>query len=99
MYEYGDIFNVRLLSEYDSGSNPSGILGVSTSSERCVIAFPANQRGFVHVVNITDGESFFVSAHTSDIAAIAVSSNGTRLATASEKVSQRKSSSIVCRQI
>lgn len=64
----------------------AGLCAVCPSSTNTVLACPGLQRGSVRVELYDTRKSTFISAHESDLAAIALNASGTRVATAGEKV-------------
>lgn len=75
----------ELADRYKTGSNPNGICAVNTGVERCMVAFPSITIGDVQVVDLVHNKTMLVRAHNSALACIALSSDGTYLATSSNK--------------
>ncbi|KAI9014398.1 WD40-repeat-containing domain protein [Phycomyces nitens] len=92
-----DISNMKLLHTIDTSPNPAAICALSPSSENCFIAYPSRSSStgsnFSDYANgdveIFDASSLtlvsIVQAHKSPISCISMNSDGTLLATASEK--------------
>jgi autophagy-related protein 18 len=68
-------------------SNPRGIVAVSTDDTSCFVAFPTKQQGEVSVVDAITGDHVcnIPVAHTNPICCICLNTNGTLVATASNK--------------
>lgn len=85
--------NPRRLYSFDTGMNPRGLLDISPfpSSERQLLVFPGHYAGSIQIVDLskmnsgTSGAPITISAHTSDVACIALNQQGTLVATASVK--------------
>ena len=82
MYNFADL---RLLSTTETASNPSGLLALSPSADATVLACPGLHPGQVRVELYDTRRTKFVQAHNSGLAALALSTSGKLLATASEK--------------
>jgi len=76
--------NLSEIFSRDTAYNPKGIYAVSPDTENIVLAFPSVQQGYVHLEHISIEKKVVVKAHQSGISQIALSRDGTRLATASE---------------
>ncbi|CAG2160445.1 unnamed protein product [Oppiella nova] len=72
----------------DMPSNPNGLCALSPNSDNCLFAYPAaNTSGEVNVFDAQNLQNkVLITAHDNPLAAIAFDSNGTKIATASEKV-------------
>ena len=81
---YG-ISDLRLLHQIDTLSNPRGMCALSPSPDSCVLACPGQKRGEVRITHYDNKKSLFLEAHTSAIACISISLNGSIIATASTK--------------
>lgn len=82
LYNFSDL---TLLDNIETADNMEGLVAVSTDVDHCVIAVPNVTKGHVHVQDYDLREHRLISAHESHLACLAMSSNGRRLATASEK--------------
>ncbi|KAL4446321.1 hypothetical protein ABPG77_003128 [Micractinium sp. CCAP 211/92] len=82
VYNFADL---RLLHTIETLSNPNGLLTLSPSADAAVLACPGLHPGQVRVELYDTRRTKFISAHNSSLAALALSSNGKLLATASEK--------------
>ncbi|KAL5017993.1 hypothetical protein ScPMuIL_003715 [Solemya velum] len=71
----------------DTPPNPKGLCTLSVSNENCFLAYPgSNQIGEVQIFDTINLRAVtMIPAHDSPLAALAFNSQGTRLATASEK--------------
>eukprot|EP00754_Rhynchopus_humris_P016157 Rhum_TRINITY_DN14497_c13_g1::Rhum_TRINITY_DN14497_c13_g1_i1::g.93217::m.93217 len=76
---------LELQLKHSTDHNPLGIFALSPASARCVLACPSLERGVVRVEDSTDDRGGFTRAHDSALAMMALNSDGTLLATASEK--------------
>ena len=66
--------------------NKSGLVALSTAEDACVLAIPDENVGMVKVINFADEKKIItLKCHDSSIAAISLSSDGSILATASQK--------------
>lgn len=88
-----DISNMKILHAIDTGPNPKGLCAMTSSSEPCYAAYPADvpsERGgpasSVVIYNLDEFAMVnVVHAHRARIAFLALNAAGTMLATASEK--------------
>ncbi|CAH1793942.1 unnamed protein product [Owenia fusiformis] len=71
----------------DTPSNPQGLCALSTNNDNCYMAYPgSNQIGEVQIFDTVNLRAVtMIPAHDNPLAALAFSSSGTRIATASEK--------------
>ena len=69
--------------------NPRGICSLSPSSTNGLLAFPAPDTGKVQLVDLANTEkpARFISAHEAKLCCVTLNIPGTRIATASDKVS------------
>jgi len=70
----------------DTFENPKGIVAVSADSKITVLAYPDKTKGYVKVKSYDKSITALIHAHESPIAALALNSDGSLLATASDKV-------------
>ncbi|MCO5574726.1 hypothetical protein L7F22_028516 [Adiantum nelumboides] len=77
--------DLRLTSSVQTISNPRGLCALSSSSRSCVMACPSENTGEVRVTLYETKKRFFLKAHTSAVACIALCHDGSLLATASTK--------------
>lgn len=82
LYEYA-FSSVQLLRQIEVGANPHGLLACSHDPHPLILAVPGPGQGQVHV-EMTSGFTV-IQAHKSNIRQIALSADGSLLATASEK--------------
>eukprot|EP00906_Rhabdomonas_costata_P004916 RCo007371 len=77
----------EVLTKFDTVANPRGIVATSLEDTGAVLAIPSLQPGHVRVVNLDplESDSRIFKAHNNGLACLALNSNGTFLATASEK--------------
>jgi len=82
-----DINNMKILHTIDTVPNPKGLCAFSPSSMNCFLAYPASQQnGDVYIFDALSLHTVsMVSAHKGPLAALAMSQDGSLLATASEK--------------
>eukprot|EP01060_Flectonema_neradi_P025937 TRINITY_DN3479_c1_g3_i1.p1 TRINITY_DN3479_c1_g3~~TRINITY_DN3479_c1_g3_i1.p1 ORF type:complete len:353 (+),score=49.37 TRINITY_DN3479_c1_g3_i1:103-1161(+) len=76
---------LELQLKHNTDFNPLGIFALSPSSGRCVLACPSLEKGVVRIEDSTDDKGGFTRAHDGALAMIALNSDGTLLATSSEK--------------
>jgi len=69
----------------DTFENPKGIIAVSADKSTTTIAYPYKTKGYVAVKSYEKTFSAVISAHESTIAYLALNSEGSLLATASDK--------------
>jgi WD40 repeat protein len=77
----------KQLGAFDTLDNPLGVCALSMDKENAVLACPARQPGHVQVIHM-NGDAFqssIVAAHTTTLSCLALSADGTLLATTSEK--------------
>mmetsp|Transcript_27811 Transcript_27811/g.50581 ORF Transcript_27811/g.50581 Transcript_27811/m.50581 type:complete len:285 (+) Transcript_27811:59-913(+) len=82
VYRFSDL---KLLDQISTISNRRGLCALCPDSSSVVLACPGHKSGTVRVELYDLRKSHIVPAHESDLAAIALNQQGTRLATASEK--------------
>ena len=81
MYNFADL---QLLSQLDTCANPTGLCALSAGAAM-VLAVPGAKPGHVHVELYSTKSVTKIEAHESALACIALSADGSLLATASEK--------------
>lgn len=81
VYNFDKLERIRKFETY---KNPKGLVALSPSDD-CVLAFPNTTKGTVRVELLDQDNSILIPAHDGIINCIALNSDGTRLATASEK--------------
>jgi len=84
VYVYG-FSDLKLLHQIDTESNPMGLCALSPASSATVLSCPGIQRGQVRIELYDIKRTKFVTAHSSKVYCLALSLDGKRLATASEK--------------
>ncbi|EED88233.1 predicted protein, partial [Thalassiosira pseudonana CCMP1335] len=84
VYNFSDL---AILDKIYTGDNPSGLIGISMDNggNGLVLACPSTQRGQVRVELYGLRRTTFVDAHESSLGALALSVDGSLLATASER--------------
>jgi hypothetical protein len=81
-YSFGDL---SLRHSAETLSNPRGLVAVSSHPGSFVLACPGLHAGQVRVEHVDRRQTRFVAAHAGALAALALSRDGRRLATASDK--------------
>ena len=69
----------------DTFENPKGIVAVSPDPKVTVLAYPDKTKGYVRVKSYDKSLAALINAHESSIAYLALNSDGTLLATCSDK--------------
>ena len=82
VYRFSDL---KLLDQISTLKNPKGLVALSPDSSSIVLACLGVTRGNVRVELYDLRKSHLIPAHESDLAAMALNEQGTRLATASDK--------------
>mmetsp|Transcript_28607 Transcript_28607/g.37474 ORF Transcript_28607/g.37474 Transcript_28607/m.37474 type:complete len:409 (+) Transcript_28607:116-1342(+) len=82
VYRFSDL---RLLDQIDTYDNPRGLIAISVDASSCVLACPGPKKGHVAVELSDIQRTNLIAAHEAELAAIALNSDGTRLATSSNK--------------
>lgn len=82
VYNFSDL---RLLHQAETLANGKGLLALSPAPDAAVLACPGLHTGQVRVELLDRRQTRFVSAHDSPLAALALSADGKRLATCSDK--------------
>ena len=82
VYRFSDL---KLLDQISTIANRRGLCALCPDSSSVVLACPGHKSGTVRVELYDLRKSHIVPAHESDLAAIALNQQGTRLVTASEK--------------
>lgn len=80
-----NLLNFQNIDSIDTCENTKGLIAISTDPKTTVIAYPDNKQGNVTVKCFDTDKSQVILAHESAIAALALNSEGTLLATASDK--------------
>ncbi|KAG5182179.1 WD40-repeat-containing domain protein [Tribonema minus] len=82
VYRFSDL---KLLDQINTIKNESGLLALCPDSSNMVLACPGISRGHVNVELYDTRKSTLVPAHESDLAQLALNSDGSLVATASDK--------------
>jgi WD40 repeat protein len=82
VYNFSDL---KIVHQTDTVANPKGLCALSPTQGNTVLACPGLNKGQVRVELYDVGATKFISAHDGDLAFLALSLDGDRLATASEK--------------
>ena len=82
IYRFSDL---KLLDQISTLENPKGLIALCPDSSSVVLACPGVTKGNVRVELYDLRKSQLIPAHESELAAIALNQQGTRLATASDK--------------
>ncbi|KAH9314238.1 hypothetical protein KI387_022865, partial [Taxus chinensis] len=82
-----DLNNLSILDSIGTVPNPKGLCAFSPEEDSCYLALPANtDKGLVLIYNVNELHSHCqINAHRSPLAAMALSSDGAYIATASEQ--------------
>lgn len=80
MYSFSDL---QLVFQAETTPNPKGLLCLCPDPEKDILAFPGLKSGYVNLRNC--GKSIFVRAHDNALSCIALSVDGKKLATSSER--------------
>ncbi|GLJ14158.1 hypothetical protein SUGI_0227190 [Cryptomeria japonica] len=82
-----DLSNLSILDSIDTVPNPKGLCAFSPKEDNCYLALPAStDKGVVLIYNVNELHSHCqINAHKSPLAAMALSSDGSYIATASEQ--------------
>lgn len=80
-----NLLNFQNIDTIDTCENSKGLIAVSTDPKTLVIAHPDEKQGYVRVKFFDKQVSQVILAHESGIAALALNSDGSLLATASDK--------------
>jgi len=81
----GNFTDLKLVDHIETMKNENGIVALCASSTHMVLACPGIIKGQVRVELYNIKRSTIIQAHDSELAALALSQTGTRLATASDK--------------
>jgi WD40 repeat protein len=76
--------NIDTIDTYD---NSRGIVAVSADPKITVLAYPDKTKGYIRVKSYDKSITALINAHESSIACLALNTDGTLLASASDKVS------------
>mmetsp|Transcript_13523 Transcript_13523/g.47029 ORF Transcript_13523/g.47029 Transcript_13523/m.47029 type:complete len:384 (-) Transcript_13523:1317-2468(-) len=82
VYKFSDLSPIL---EVDTVSNPKGICALCPSPNNTVLACPGSHRGHVRLELMEMHKTFNVQAHNSPLGCMALTLDGSRLATASER--------------
>jgi len=82
IFSFTNFQNIDTLDTFD---NPKGIIAVSSDKNSTVIAYPDKTKGYVRVKPYEKSFNTLIAAHESHISFLALNSDGTLLATASDK--------------
>jgi WD40 repeat protein len=77
--------DLKLVDRIETVANPLGLCALSPGSSRSVLACPGRMRGRIRVELYDLSKSTHIQAHESDLVAIALNTEGSLVATASEK--------------
>ena len=80
-----NLSNFKNIDIIETGDNSHGIVGISYEQDQTLLAYPDKERGKVRIKNYEKSSVFYINAHENNIAYIALSYNGSLLATASEQ--------------
>jgi WD40 repeat protein len=82
VYNFADL---KLLDHIETTSNPKGLCCLCPYTPSTVLVCPGMQKGSVRCELYDAGKTTLINAHESSLAALALNSDGTRLATASDR--------------
>ncbi|MEW5309661.1 MAG: hypothetical protein WDW38_001531 [Sanguina aurantia] len=82
VYNFADL---KLLHQIETLANVKGLVAVSSSADSTVLACPGLHTGQVRIELYDRRQTKFISAHTNALSCLALSMEGKRLVTASEK--------------
>jgi WD40 repeat protein len=82
VYNFADL---KLVDHYDTSPNPNGICALCPLNSANVLACPALQQGHIRVELYDRKKSQLIAAHNGNISCISLNSDGTIVASASEK--------------
>ena len=82
VYDLNTFKNIDII---ETGDNSHGIVGISYAPDQTLIAYPDIKKGQVRIKNYEKSSAFYINAHDNTIAYIALSFDGSLLATASEE--------------
>ena len=83
IYNFEDL---KQLQQLESVDNPRGLCALSSQQDRAVLVCPGLQPGQIRIEHLNHRRSNFINnAHTSGLACLALSLDGTLIASASEK--------------
>eukprot|EP00906_Rhabdomonas_costata_P004915 RCo007369 len=80
-----DFETYDVIAKFDTALNAGGILAISLAAAEAVMAIPSVEAGKVRVVCLDQLDEKVIDAHTTALACVALNTNGSLLATASEK--------------
>ncbi|CAM9262720.1 unnamed protein product [Chrysoparadoxa australica] len=82
VYRFSDL---KLLDQINTSKNDAGLLALCADSANMVLACPGAYRGHVNVELYDLRKSTLIPAHESELAALSLSADGSKVATASDK--------------
>jgi WD40 repeat protein len=77
--------NFEQQEAFETSPNPKGICVLSPDSDNTVLAFPTVHQGMIRVQLLSSSKKTYIKAHESNISCLAISRDGTKIASASEK--------------
>ncbi len=81
-YNFADL---KLTDQIETANNPMGLVAVCPSTVSSIVACPGVESGQIRVVQHDTPSTTMIDAHDSDLAALAISPDGKRVASASTK--------------
>lgn len=80
-----NLMDVKLLDTLCTSYNPNGIVALCPNINNYVLAFPGDEIGQIKIISTERQIPLVIQAHNTPLQCLALSSDGTRLASASEK--------------
>lgn len=82
VYRFSDL---KLLDQITTLSNPKGLIGLCSDSSNCVLACPGLSKGSIRIELYDLSKATLIKAHDAELAQFALNSDGSRIASASDK--------------
>jgi len=82
VYNFSD---VKLVDQFETFSNPTGLVSMAPNTDQIVIASLGEKPGQVRIEHYSRHESYLIDAHTNAISQMALSPDGSKLATTSTR--------------
>lgn len=82
VYRFSDL---KLLDQINTLANPKGLIALCPDPTNCVLACPGLSKGSIRIELYDLSKATLIKAHDADLACISLSSDGSKIASASEK--------------